>query len=242
VYDVIRFPHRLAVAALVGFAILAGVAFAECAGRMRSRVLPPTLAAVMIAAMYTQYASGWRAPGLPPMAPLPPAYPLWRPPAGDSKLDMLLRRPGGPVLELPIGQVSGPDSSNDAPLQARAMFRAIFHRRPLLNGYGGYWPEGFPERMALARRLPDAEALDALRAVTGLETILVHPRLYGAVERELCRALARHGRTAERCGDDFGAAERAAWRALAAGNGRADLHLVAREGDDLLFAVAPVRP
>jgi hypothetical protein len=193
----------------------------------------------MLAVMYAQYASGARAPGVPRLSPLPHGYPLWQPPAGDSTLDALLRQPGGPVLELPVGQVNGPDSSNDAPLQARAMFRAIFHRRPLLNGYGGYWPEGFPERMALARRLPDADALDALHATTGVAMILVHPRLYGAVEREVCRLLARQGRTAERCRDDFGAAERAAWRAIAAGNGRRDLHLVASEGDDLLFAVTP---
>jgi hypothetical protein len=144
------------------------------------------------------------------------------------------------VLELPVGQVRGPDSPNDAPLQARAMFRSIFHHRPILNGYGGYWPEGFPERMALARRLPDPGALGALRAATGLEMILVHPRLYGAVERQLCRMLERRGLTAERCQEDFGVAQRAAWRALATGD-RPDLRLVATEGDDLLFAVTPAR-
>jgi hypothetical protein len=241
IYDIIRFPNRLAVAALIGMAILAGVAFAECVGRLRTRALSLPVAALVMAVMYAQYAGGFRAPGIPLMAPLPRVYPIWEPPAGDSALVALLRRPGGPVLELPIGQVSGPDSANDAPLQARAMFRSIFHRRPILNGYGGYWPEGFPERMALARRLPDAQALGALRATTGLAMILVHPRLYGAVEREVCRMLERRGRTAERCHDDFGVAERAAWRALAAGGDRPDLRLVATEGDDLLFAVTPVR-
>lgn len=241
IYDIIRFPDRLAVAALVGIALLAGVAFAECVGRLRTRALAVPIAAALLAVMYVQYADGWRSPGMPPMAALPRAYPIWEPPGPDSALLALMRQSDGPVLELPIGQVSGTDSSNDAPLQARAMFRSIFHRRPILNGYGGYWPEGFPERMALARRLPDPDALATLRAATGLEMILVHPRLYGAVERQVCRMLGRRGLTAERCQEDFGSAQRSAWRAVVMGERRPDLRLLAVEGDDLLFAVAPAR-
>ena len=96
---------------------------------------------------------------------------------------------------------------------AQAMYRSIFHWRPLLNGYASYWPEGFPERMALARRLPDADALATLRAETGLELILVHA--------------------------DWGEPKRAAWLELAARGGREDVRLLARDGTDLLFIVAP---
>ena len=54
------------------------------------------------------------------------------------------------------------------------MYRSIRHWRPLLNGYSSYYPAGFPERMELAYRLPDADALAALRRETGLRTIIVH--------------------------------------------------------------------
>src|SRR5262245_39157931 len=115
--------------------------------------------------------------------------------------------------------------------------RAVFHRRPLVNGYTGYWPAGVRERMALVRRLPEPDALAALRNTTGLELILVHTSLFGAIERELCHDPARWGMVAERCVADPGAGERAAWL-TAARDGRADLRLVASHADDLVFAVS----
>jgi hypothetical protein len=65
----------------------------------------------------------------------------------------------------------------------------IFHWRPLVNGYHGYWPAAFPERMRLAAELPDPTALAALRSATGLELILVHVRdLPPGRARRLARA------------------------------------------------------
>ena len=60
--------------------------------------------------------------------------------------------------------------------QTRAMYRGIFHHRPLVNGYGGYWPPGFRDHMILASRLPDPAALAALRQQTGLTTVVVNAR------------------------------------------------------------------
>jgi hypothetical protein len=119
---------------------------------------------------------------------------------------------------------------------ARAMYRSIFHGRRLVNGYNSYFPAGFRERMALAKRLPDPEALAALRRETGLDWILVHVADIGRYERELCEIVHR-ARRAERCGERIGASERAAWLALAESGGRDDLRLIARDGDDQLFAV-----
>ena len=65
--------------------------------------------------------------------------------------------------------------------------------------------------MFLASRLPDPEALATLRRETRLETIVVHF-------------------------DDLGASERAAWHAIAE-DGRDDLALVGKDGDDFVFAV-----
>jgi hypothetical protein len=91
------------------------------------------------------------------------------------------------------------------------MYRSIFHWRPLLNGYNSYWPVGFPERMALAAKLPDREALAALRRETGLTNIVV--------------ALS-----------GLSLADQEQWERLAV-TGRDDLRLVVHDGNELLFAV-----
>jgi hypothetical protein len=56
------------------------------------------------------------------------------------------------------------------------MYRSVHHWRPLLNGYGSYWPRGFPAIMETARRVPDRDALARLRRETGLRTVLVDRR------------------------------------------------------------------
>jgi hypothetical protein len=107
-----------------------------------------------------------------------------------------------------------------------------------LNGYASYWPTGFPQRLALACRLPDPEALAALRRETGLAMILVHLNALGD---------PRPARPPYKCPPcvwvgppdpltPVGSEERALWLALA-DHGGAGLQLVARDGDDLLFAV-----
>ncbi|TMB12981.1 MAG: hypothetical protein E6J71_23440 [Deltaproteobacteria bacterium] len=145
----------------------------------------------------------------------------------------ILRTPGGPLLELPAMRLSGP--ALDAPANTRAMYRSIFHWRPLLNGYGGYWPAGFPELMALARELPDAEALAQLRRETRLELLLVHAGDFGRLERDLC---ARSLGSSASCRPGVGSAEHATWLDFAERGGRPDLRPIARDGDDLLFAVS----
>jgi hypothetical protein len=90
------------------------------------------------------------------------------------------------------------------------MYRSIFHRHDVLNGYVSYWPSGFAERMALAERLPDPDALAELRRETGLAYIWVHGR-------------------------DL-AESRTAWNAIAR-EGRGYLTLVTSDGGELLFAV-----
>jgi hypothetical protein len=214
--EVFRVPVRLGVAGLIGLVLLAGLAFAECLAclpdRRRGAALATRalLAAVVASALYADYALGVPDPRLARPA-LPAQYPIQATVASDTPLIRRLRQPGGPVLEMPVGERAA-----DALYHARAMYRSIYHWRPLLNGYDGYWPAGFPERMALARRLPEPEALRALRQETGLDMILVDT---AALNRE----------------------KRAQWQAVAAQGGTTDLRLVAEDGGDLLFAVAPGR-
>src|SRR6185369_7490595 len=128
-------------------------------------------------------------------------YPLQAVIAPDAPMIALLRRSTGPLVELPVPITAGNRIAHQP--QAEAMYRSIFHWRPILNGYSGYWPRGFPERMALARALPDASALESLRRETGLTQVLVH---LGALPT----------------------AERVRWTAVAAGRGNPALHLAGR--------------
>ena len=219
-HQALREPFRLGIVGLLGLAILAGLALAELSGRIASLLRTPAeraiggivLALVPMTACYIQYSTGAGMPRSPygGLRPLPAQYPLQAAIAPASPVLDVLRRPGGPLLELPAPVGAG---ELPAATQAHALYRSIFHWRPVLNGYDSYWPAAFPTRMALAARLPDPEALAALRRDTGLAAVLVH--------------------TAELAGD-----RRAAWIALAADGARADFQLLARDGDDLLFGVA----
>ena len=170
-YRTLRETFRLGNAGLIGLSLAAGLGFALCAarlpGRGRAAALGGTLLALVVAGeMYREY----RGPGLIGRRPLPGEYPLLQPPAADDPLVRTLAADQGPVLEVPVKDrtflgVPG--------YQTRAMYRGVFHHRPLVNGYGGYWPPGFRDRMVLASRLPDPAALAALRQQTGLTTVVV---------------------------------------------------------------------
>ena len=173
-YRTLRETFRLGIAGLMGLSLAAGLGFALCAARLpargRTATLVGTLLALVVAGeMYREY----RGTGFVGRQPLPPEYPLLQPPASADPLVHALAADQGPVLEVPVKDrtflgVPG--------YQTRAMYRGIFHHRPLVNGYGGYWPPGFRDRMILASRLPDPAALAALRQQTGLTTVVVNAR------------------------------------------------------------------
>ena len=191
VIDSIRGKFRLGFGVFIAMALLAGLAFAECQRRLGRHAgwASWVLAAILVASMYY----------LGPARVAP--YPIAEAPARDTPIVPALARSAGPVLELPA-------RPQDFFAQAEAMYRSIFHWRPVLNGYSSYWPQGFPERMALAAELPDPEVVTRLHRETGVESILVHAPV----------------------------AETAAWLSIAS-HGDGSLRLVARHGSDLLFDV-----
>lgn len=218
--DRLRVPARLSLGAYIGLCALAGLAFAECErqltklGRSRRIATPraqaaSVLSALLLCALFlVEYVRGYGGPAIV-RGRLPAQYRIAQAIDGNSPLIAILRQPGGPLLELPVGP------SGLLPYaHTRAMYRSIFHWRPLVNGYDSYWPAAFPDRMKLVLALPDEQALAALRADTGLALVLVHTT-------------------------ELDPSERARWSELAERGERADLRLIARDGDDLLFATAP---
>src|SRR5262249_42643141 len=131
-----------------------------------------------------------------------------------------LRRSREPLLELPVEGLR--PGSISAAANARAMYRSIFHWRPLLNGYSSYFPVAFPARMALASRIArkpapggaafDDAALAALRRETGLQTVVVRLAELGGPGRRRWLGFALHG-------------------------GVGDLRLIAGNASELIFEV-----
>ena len=157
--------------------------------------------------------------GFIPTGPLPSSYPVSEP-SGKPPEELLtvLRDSGGALLELPIRDPSAVgrmmDSGGGSPrFQVEAMYGSIFHWRSLLNGYQGYWPADFPDRMGIAEQMPSHEAVALLRKEAGLELVLVHI-------------------------DRVPPEQRAQWLRLANGD-RLDepVRLIAREGSTLLFRI-----
>jgi len=183
---VLRVPSRIAIAAAMGVALLVGTAHAEIE-RLLVRKLRPAAATAAIAAiasglvvsMYLVLVRGLpagpdslRRMGFDPPAALPPEYPTAPAILGDSPLIARLRSSGRPLLE--VGDPTENAYLSVVEPQARAMYRSIFHRSPILNGYGSFWPPGHLERMVLAREAPNPGVLGRLSVETGLAHVLVH--------------------------------------------------------------------
>jgi hypothetical protein len=66
---------------------------------------------------------------------------------------------GTPVLELPIGQQNTVIWSQ----QALMTYYATYHWQPIVNGVGGYTPDGYERDAAILNRWPDAAARSLLR-------------------------------------------------------------------------------
>jgi hypothetical protein len=195
---VLREDRRLGLPCLVGFALLAGAALVTCARTVPARFA--TSARVLVAAIVVGSAAISQRALATPMGLLPAE-------SYGTRISAILGAVDGPVLQLPVGR-NGVDPRYHAP----AMYRSIGHWEPLLNGYSSYWPAGFAERMTLAARLPDADALAELVRETGLTAVVVN--LVGSTPEE-----------------------RVTWRTAAAQHDVGRLHLAVRETEDLLFLV-----
>jgi len=207
----IRVPARLAIGSMFGCALLAGAGFAACTRRLTrwpavNAVLRGVAAALVVWAIYSEYTGGPSLPGFW-RGPVPQAYPMFDAPVPDPDIIAAIQNAPGALLELPLG-----GHNTSAIFHAQSMYRSIWHWRPILNGYSSYWPEGFTQRMATAARLPDQDALLALRRDAGVGMILLRWNLMAPWEQ-------------------------ARWVALAANTVKSQLKTVAWKSDGLLFVV-----
>ncbi len=172
---VLRGLHRARILDLVSLGMLAGLAIAACStwlaarhGRRTGRLVAAGLVVVLIAWPHGAIPFGWIDElGLYPTQPAPDP---------TSPVISALRAGHGPILEIPMGR---PDCN------AFAVYRTIFHRRPLVNGYSSYYPAAATRRLALVRRLPDPVAIALLRTQTGITTLVVNAGELNAKEHHV---------------------------------------------------------
>jgi hypothetical protein len=82
--------------------------------------------------------------------------------------------PNTPVLELPIGQQTSTIWSQ----QALMTYYATYHWQPIVNGVGGYTPDGYDQDAAILNRWPDAASSSLLRS-WGVRYVIWHPDWVG---------------------------------------------------------------
>jgi hypothetical protein len=182
----LRAPLRLGVVVTVAAAALAGLGYAWLEQRIGGPVRRTGLALAVVSLALVE------------LAPRP--IPLRRVPVGGDVPPVyrwLASAPPGPVLELPVGFVDHDFVGDVAAVgwQSGYEYLSTVHWKPLLNGYSGYPPESFYLLMAIARRLPAADALQDLVDLSGVRWVVVHeaalPSLAEAWERRPERSLVR---------------------------------------------------
>ena len=96
----------------------------------------------------------------------------------------LAQQPRGVVAELPVPEhLPGSDP--------RSAYLSIFHWQPLVNGYSGYAPESYLNRIEHLRNFPDERAMSRLRR-DGVRYIVVHLADYDRDEAVLVQQALDH--------------------------------------------------
>ena len=86
--------------------------------------------------------------------------------------DFLARQPDGVVAQFPV-----PDLDLLPGHDARYAYMSIFHWKPLVNGYSGYYPPSYFARMPRLANFPDSDSIAQLRS-DGVRYVVVHEGSY----------------------------------------------------------------
>ena len=177
-FDSLRAPARVAIFVIFCLAILAAygqAALERATGKRLRRALIVAIPAMLL----LEY---W-------VAPLPlTAYPS----APSPLYAWLAKQPAGVVAEFPMPQPNRLPGN-----EPRFAFMSTFHWMPLINGYSGYYPASYINRLERLRTMPDVAALENLVGAS-VRYVIVHVGLYrpgGA--NEVIAALSGHSRFRE---------------------------------------------
>jgi hypothetical protein len=172
-FDGLRVPARFAMVVVFMLSVLAGYGAAAVA-RMRAghHALAALGAVFLLEATHVPFLVN----GMTPLRDFnTPEARLYRPARAPAVYHAMAQQPAESVLvELPLGY---PD------FDLRAMYYSLVHRRPIVNGYSGFYPPHYSRLYTIlsnTSRGPDV-SLDALRA-TGATHVIVHEGAYRGSE------------------------------------------------------------
>ena len=173
----LRAPARAAVFCLLFIGILAAYGCAALTRHARAHARH-ALGVAAVAILMLEY---WVAPlQLIPYHNDPPPLYAW-----------LARQPRGVVAEFPV-----PPFAAWAALESRYLYMSTFHWRPLINGYSGYFPPSYLQRLEGLVDFPGLTALQQLRG-SGVRYIVVHGGEFSSQEyADIVEALLLAGLTA----------------------------------------------
>ncbi|MGE3956774.1 MAG: hypothetical protein AB7H96_08665 [Vicinamibacterales bacterium] len=155
-----RATARFAVVASCALAVLAAVGTAHLLERMRGeRGRAIVLGAILIAVAFEGANRPMALMAAEPVAP-PAAY------------QMIRSAAPGTVLELPL-----PDLDRLPGWEPQYQLWSIWHWKPLVNGYSGYYPADYRLTVLRMEVFPESGTLDRLRA-HGVRYIVVHRAFY----------------------------------------------------------------
>jgi hypothetical protein len=153
---------RVGVFVLLFVAVLGAYGYARLAAGARPLVRRAALAAV-VAILVMEYR----------VASVPlDSYPNDAPPLHT----FLASQPPGVVAEVPM-----PVMENWPGVDARISYLSTFHWHPMVNGYSGFMPQSYADRLAALRDFPDDRALARLHQ-DAVRYLVVHLTHYRATE------------------------------------------------------------
>jgi hypothetical protein len=170
-FDALRVPARFLTIVTLALAVLAGMGAAAGLNRLRR----PAGTVVVIAGIGLVLLESWFAPmglnqRLIPDTLVSPGVPVIG--RNINPLYPMVKRLPGPVvlIEFPFGEQA---------YDIQAVFFAGFHRRLLVNGYSGFFPESYGDRVAALAPAPaNPEAARQALVESGATHALVHQRAF----------------------------------------------------------------
>jgi hypothetical protein len=154
----LRAPARLGIFVVFSLAVLAGFGYSFLAASLRVRRRLVLLVLVLTAVLIEYFTTVTlvRYPNA-----TPPVYRL------------LARQPPGVVAEFPLPTVDGMPGQDP-----KYAYLSIFHWKPLINGYSGFYPAVYFRRLLDLRLFPQPVALRMLRRAD-VRYLVIHESGYG---------------------------------------------------------------
>ena len=154
----LRAPARLGIFVVFSLAVLAGFGYTWLAAALRARARLVLLVMLLTAMLIEDF------------TPVPlVTYPNTAPPV----YRLLAHQPWGVVAEFPMPKVDSLPGSDP-----KYTYLSVFHWKPIVNGYSGFYPPSYIRRILDLRRFPEPLSLRILRRAD-VRYMLIHESGYG---------------------------------------------------------------